>query len=641
MLVSSSDWDPFSSRRWAELLGLVDVPLFGSATASASIVGAHSLLLDGSKASFAFSNSEDDDLYTGPSALSWSWSSRVRHNVILNRRREKLFLRRWDEGDVIRQFKVPTVKGAHELLDQLQAARPPKSPDVIERIMQAFRAIRQIIGEPVPSLKVLNALLLTAREVALNSGALPALRNARTVREVAAVLPRALYSASGIADLTGLHLNTVIEDVVRYVLDPEPNSACRLRADLLFRHASSELYQEAHFELERNQQMYLIGLAPAAPPRGPRDARYTPPNLARALVQQALDRVSWETIGTGKFFVLDPACGSAVFLQECLREVNARAKYQGSLQLTGYDTSEISKAVSDSCLTLTVAEDTSIDVKWQIERIDALLANWPAADLILMNPPFQSWQDMSSSEQSAVTTVLGPLAQGRPDKALAFIWRAFQSLKPGGVLAAILPGALLDNRSGVELREALGGGAELLVIGRFEGFSYFMNSLVETAFLILRKKVSATANSAIRVLIASEGAEDTALRVLRGAEVHQTEGERQPIELFDVNPESFKAGSWLPRRSRDLRLLETLDQLSLPKVSALFNVHQGIRTGSKTAFLLSQAELETLPRPERKFFRRAAGQGTIKQGVLLSREYVFYPYAPEGAIIRTEAQLIK
>lgn len=643
MQIKRTDWDPYSPPHWAELLGLVNVPLFGTQSPLVVAPGKHSLLLDGAKASFALSSSEEDGLYTGMEPLSWSWSSRVRHTVVLNPRREKMFVRRWDEPDTIRQFKVPTMKGAQELLQQLQASRPPKASDVIERVMQAFRAIRQTLSEPVASLKVLNALLLVAREIALHPARAPEAKKAMSVDDAISVLPSPLRDATGVTDLSASDRRSRIDGILDYLIDADPNSSRRLHADLLFRHAASQLYQEAHFELERTRQMYFLGQAPAAENRGPRDARYTPTNLARALVQQALDRLPALSKRGGLIRVLDPACGSAVFLQECLREVAARPNPIGKLKLLGYDTSAISKAVSDSCLTLGAAElPTNLKVHWQIEQVDALTNDWPVSDLILMNPPFQSWQDMSSQEQSHVSRVLGDLAQGRPDKALAFIWKAFKALEFGGVLAAVLPGALLDNRSGVELRKALSAESELLVVGRFEGFSYFASSLVETAFLILRRKLPVSAAPPLRVLIAAEGAEDTALRVLRGAEIWQTEeAEEQPVELFDVKPESFRPGSWLPRRSRDLRLLETLDTLSLPKVSDLFNVHQGVRTGSKTAFVLSEAELETLPRTERKFFRRAAGQGTIKQGVLLSGEYVFYPYAPEGAIIRTESELLK
>ena len=99
------------------------------------------------------------------------------------------------------------------------------------------------------------------------------------------------------------------------------------------------------------------------------------------------------------------------------------------------------------------------------------------------------------------------------------------------------------------------------------------------------------------------------------------------------------AGGWLPRRRADFDLLERLESLRFPSVGQLFEIHQGMRTGSKGAFLLSEPEFMSLPKRERKYFRRAAGQGVVKDGALVGGDYVFYPYAPSGPLLESEGQL--
>ena len=74
-----------------------------------------------------------------------------------------------------------------------------------------------------------------------------------------------------------------------------------------------------------------------------------------------------------------------------------------------------------------------------IETKDALGCSWGNPDFVLMNPPFTSYQKMSESDRKAVRTILGKLAKGRPDKSMAFIWQAVQVLKPGAIVASVLP----------------------------------------------------------------------------------------------------------------------------------------------------------------------------------------------------------
>jgi len=547
-----------------------------------------------------------------------------------------MFIRRWDRPTHLRQFQIPSARAAEQLLEELQTAAAPRSPGVIEHVLRAFRYVRRNVVDTVDSLQVLNGLLLAAREVAL--GGLPdnELRQCETIDDVFNLLSQELQKAGGVDRLSRSVRQLSARQMIPFLLDPDQENGYALRADLLFRHAASQLYQEAHLDIERNQGV-LFAMGESAPSgRGPRDVRYTPANLARALVQQAIKRYPKTCVRAEPLVVLDPACGSGIFLQEFVREW-AVSWNSGPLHLIGIDQSRISKCIADSSLHLSFVElDRPQNLKIQVDEADALEVHWPSSDIILMNPPFRSWPDMERVQQARVVDILGDdLTSGRPDLAMAFIWKAFQSLKEGGVLAAVLPGALLENQSGYALREALGSQSELLMIGRFEGFSYFSSSLVETAFFVLRRKAPEIATQRTEVLIAAEKAEDRALRVLRGAKPPD-ESERAFVELFDAPLKTFRAGSWLPRRQADLRFLELLDSRELPKVSDLFAVHQGIRTGHKAAFLLSAEDLQKLPKRERKYFRPAAGQGTIRDGQLFREEYVFYPYAPAGVVLTNE-----
>ena len=182
----------------------------------------------------------------------------------------------------------------------------------------------------------------------------------------------------------------------------------------------------------------------------------------------------------------------------------------------------------------------------------ALEREWAASDLILMNPPFIPWNGLTKGQKDLLRATLSDAYKGHSDLAMAFLLKAVDALKPGGVVASVLPAALLNTVSGSELRERILDRADIIGIGKFEGYTYFKTSFVEPAFVVLRRKIGTEALAPpARVLIAKEGAEDKALRSLRLAEHAEPKDDKQ-VEIFSVPGSLFHGGLWLPERQRGL-----------------------------------------------------------------------------------------
>src|SRR4029078_6916092 len=77
-------------------------------------------------------------------------------------------------------------------------------------------------------------------------------------------------------------------------------------------------------------------------------------------------------------------------------------------------------------------------------------------DILVMNPPFVSWEDMSPQQKDALSQVLGDLTKIRPDLSSAFLLKAALSIRRGGVLSSIIPASFLDGDSAAGVREKLG-----------------------------------------------------------------------------------------------------------------------------------------------------------------------------------------
>lgn len=554
-----------------------------------------------------------------------------------------MYIRRWDEPHTISTFEMPSQSiGAFSLLELIETAGEARRPNVVRHVLEPFRQIRARVGAQNPLLAVqfLNGLLLVA-EVAQKPTRRRDVDAIKTFEDAFKLLPDKQRRLCGLVDIPRRMAALDARDLVRTIVDPDLYTGCRLHPTLLFRHAASRLYQEAHLEIERNPQAYFTGLEPTNDPVGassPRDVRFTPPNLARALVQKALEAVDSQG---GSLTVLDPACGSGVFLVEAIRELGIEGERNQKVKAIGYDISDISVYTTHFCLEYATHNAiASRDVQTEVTRCDSLDCPWVNADVILMNPPFIPWERLSAEQQRKVMGELGDTARQRPDMAMAFIGKAVRSLKPGGVLGCVLPASLLTSRTGLLWREQLSEQGTLQLLGCFEGYRYFPTSLVETAFLIYRKhRGQRDRSNTVEVLISNEGLEDAALRTLR----------RQPevaapikgVEWFRRSLQAFSPESWRPLRQSAYEERDRLAALALPRVSDLFEIRQGVRTGSKRVFVLKASQYEELGRKEKRFFRPAAGGGSIRAGQLHPVEYVFYPYDADGRLLWTSEEELK
>lgn len=644
MTNSMRAWNPLKASVWADLFGLVPVPLFADDAQTGTF--SDTVLLDGEAGSFYLSVSSDHDFLFSEEPTSRAWSSNVRHAVIINPTTSELFLRRWDSPPgTSRRFRLPNNAFAgEELLRVIEEAPAPRSEDVILFVLRAFRTLRNSAPwiDGLAAIQLLNVVLLGTSSVIASQIAEEDWLSTQTYGDAVALLPPNLrtFATNGADEDSALDAK-VDRSLLNYLLQGNPVYNRSFQPALLLRHASGRLYQEAHLRLEReNSQLTLPGLTPDTPIKGDlgKDVRFTPPALARALVQQALNSLG--ELPKDKIEILDPACGSGVFLQESLRELVSRG-YRGRVSLTGFDTSMISCTIARFCLGLAKEQAGELEVDINIKLQDALSADWSRPDIVLMNPPFTAWERLDITEQNHVRAVLDNLHTYRVDLSMAFVWKGVQALKSTAVLASVLPAPILETESGYAWREAIADSCDLELLGRFEGFGFFRGSVVEPGILVCRPKREATSDehTPVTVLVASSGFEEKALRGLRQPQLRAQESDSW--DVFPIHQSVLSPSSWMPRFSRVMKRVEEVTSKGLPATGDLFHIHQGARTGDNRAFVISDKELRGLPKREQVYFRPMAGNATVRDGVLAPGEFVFYPYDASGPQIVDEGDLKK
>lgn len=138
------------------------------------------------------------------------------------------------------------------------------------------------------------------------------------------------------------------------------------------------------------------------------------------------------------------------------------------------------------------------------------------------------------------------------------------------------------------------------------------------------------------MVIAEEGFEDTALRSLR---LEDSAERRREVEIFQIRSSLVKPTSWAPTRQAAYRLRELLKGLKAPKLSQVFEIRQGVRSGDNHVFLIGKEYYDALPQREKRYFRPIGGQGAIRKGQLRQSRFVFFPYDEKGTLLTEDNQL--
>jgi adenine-specific DNA-methyltransferase len=620
------------SKEWADALGLAITPLFAR---EQSPEGEHHLLLDGVRGSFGISRVPKLDSDSDGDPSSWAWSSGVLHHVTVSP--DFVVLARWDRPESILYGIESVTERLNLFYDHIAQSQAATNRTIAIHAVDSFRRLRSSFTAQEQS-GALSAFLLIL-------GAMVQSRDA-AVFDQADVLAREF----SLNPETPHFLRRLSHDFVQhFVMGFKRPVLAHAQAvetipSLVVRHAGAMVFQEAHFELVQRGISDIFGVpSPASVSiRTESGVHFTPPGLARAIVEQALriyDPLPHEIT------ILDAACGSGSILHEALRTLHDRG-YTGNVKVVGFD--ESIYAVEMTRFMLSALRHDWPD--FRIESVDIECRNsldekpWPAANIILMNPPFVSLRDLSPNQKQFVSNTLGKFARGRPDLSMAFVERGLQALAPNGVLGTLLPGGVLGMTYAQDWRRHLLDDASVSFLAVFGELGLFRLATVETGCVVLRKSPD-DGQSFFRSLWVGEkkNATPEALRGLRRASHVSFAAAESDAWTLDESPVHSlrESPSWRPRPRAFRREMEKIEASINTTVSSLFDVKQGAIPAPRDAFIIDQSEWMELPDNERRWFRRVAENENIRAGKILPGPYVFYPKSKGRPSIETEQSLFR
>ncbi|MEZ5999631.1 class I SAM-dependent DNA methyltransferase [Hyphomonas sp.] len=620
------------ANSWAMDFGLALAPLFGPIDRESD--GEHFVLLDGGNGSFALSIS-NDKIWRNEKSIDWAWSSDLSHHVTMTE--SEVGVVRWDKPNPEVFTRKSVEEKRPEFYRFLTADRIKSNRRVVTHIVDSYRRMRSLVADAgLPDDHSTGAFL------ALLSEAITQSQMQNQADQIALVSQLEIdKSALDRVSQTGR------ESLLRFLLDTDDfYRNITLYPALAVRHAGSEIFQEAHYELFRSPRPDLfdhIGPAKAtAVSRG--GAHFTPPALARSLVEETFRQVP-NIITTEKLTIIDPACGSGAFLHEALRTLQ-RLGFEGRVKLVGIDYSHSAIEMAKFVLQLAALDwSPGGGVELDLRTSDSLANDLPPADIVLMNPPFVAWSAMTRDQRTQMSEILKGNLGGRGDYSMAFVAKAVACLKPNGVLGTLMPNSLLSLQSAQKWREWLAAETDICFIGALGDYGLFSYATVQVAALVARKpELNSKRELQTRVLVAANDPEATsmALRQLRKSSSDQSAiAFGKDFRLFETARTTFsESPTWrlLSPATEDV-LAKFNSQVGLARLEELFQVRQGIQTGMNPAFVLSLEQLQKLPSKERKWFKPALMNETIFDGRLKQKYYIFYPYDEKGELIASEAKL--
>ncbi len=198
-------------------------------------------------------------------------------------------------------------------------------------------------------------------------------------------------------------------------------------------------------------------------------AVYTPPAIAAQMVKNLFEQLA--LLPEAGLRILDPACGSGIFVILCLRELHARGWLAYDWLITAVDrdseTLEIARILSAAVLFETGATSTLRQAPQLLFKNADFLGLFAemqnlnnqrtdsSYDLIIGNPPYGLSRDdkISASELKLLQKTFQSYKLGKVNKYLAFMIATEQLLKPGGLVSLLVPNSWLGIRSAAKLRE--------------------------------------------------------------------------------------------------------------------------------------------------------------------------------------------
>ena len=410
---------------------------------------------------------------------------------------------------------------------------------------------------------------------------------------------------------------------------------------VISKHALSKIY-ERYVAVMQYDEPFQFSMLPSEPEEEEWNKRlggiYTPQYIASFFARYYRRQLSPERFVASS--VLDPACGSGIFLRATMEQKilavddvpSGEAVETALSTMQGVDIDE--NAVSASRLSLALlylAGSGKLPMDVPIVYDDSLqrfLPDSPSSvevfDAVMMNPPFIRTELQSEAIRQAIVKHVGFAAKGKLDIYLAFVALAIRAIRPGGFGLFVVPQTILTSDSLKKFRNWILDQAWVRVIADLSAIPVFKADVYVALLIVQRKEELALSEPAVSLIKCQrdvgEALEDFLDGKLRT---------NYSYSMFDVPQTSLKRETWSVNSPRETHLLSKLE--TFPKLQDVARVRQGMITGRDDAFFIDKADV---PPGEESLYKPLLPDRMIGRFNLPveTGRMVFYPFIDGRAV---------
>lgn len=408
---------------------------------------------------------------------------------------------------------------------------------------------------------------------------------------------------------------------------------------VMSKHALSRIYEKyvsiLRFD-ENNPQLYFIPPLPAEEYSKTYGSVYTPQFIARFFARYLNENTAPRTLRNMK--IIDPACGSGIFLRTILEFLITPAFdpyssydyknifkniYGNDIDPNAVEASKLSIALLYLVMlggtlpnNLNIRNENSLEFYAKNKRYKNYF------DVIVANPPFIPFEKLSDDLKDPVLQYLDDLGQNKPDASLAFLKLGVDLVKPGGVCFFVLPHAFLKTESAKKIREYVFERMNILGLIDLSSINVFKEKGSYVILLILQKKFNQNLNlyNPKTTVVICQDLVGHALQDF----LNNKENETNFYSVFNIEQSEFDNNDWSkvlipPSASNLYKKVNKFNSLG-----ELFEVRQGIITGGDEVFIIKKGQI---PKNEEKIWRPLLrDRDMLKYNIPSNSDYyVFYP----------------
>jgi type I restriction-modification system DNA methylase subunit len=561
------------------------------------------------------------DIYDDDECRNAAWSANMRNYVIVHN--DKVILNR-TSSKTKEEYGYSLVKDNLYSFYKYLSFKQEEPTSIVNFLMEEYgkirSALREVNGEGISLTALLYMLTSVKHKITKDN-----------------------LEENGLPDNTIDIISTIKDNsLIGQIIEEVKKGTDGLKPDitLLLRHASGRLFEEANFVASFPAQMSLFPSNELKYSYDPRTtgAFYTPTYIARSVVEYALNNIDLK--GKQEITIFDPASGSGEFIVESLRQLKSSG-YNGNVNIIGYDISLSAKIIANYVLTFEALE-WGDKLTFKIEQKDSIKEDWPKVDIIFMNPPYSSWDQMDKGYYPYIRERLG-IKKGRPNMASLFYHKAVRSLKEGGVVGCVMPTTFLYSSFTEPIRNSSLEYARPIAIARLGNF-VFARAYVDVCAVIAKNSTATDSTAMVWTKNVDNVVPETLRQMRKSIYNQKTICDDPHFSFYNEKLSEIKDKNvWMPLSSemhkKKISLEMKVDLDIFTRVGKIFDVMQGARTGANKYFKVSKVEYKNFTANEKKYFRPAIDSSSLQGNILSISNYLFFPYDENGVTINSEESL--